>query len=314
MAETLRDTLQRLNEQLAAFTPYKLDVVDPNELELLEKNARFMAPKVFQQLVANIRRDGNLQGVPFCWKTTEGKYRVLSGNHRVKSARAAGIKSILVMYTDLPLSEAERVAIQLAHNALVGQDNMQILRELWESIEDLDLRAYTGLESTDFDRLPTVKLDQIKEEPLDFEVVAFVFTKREREALERAIEAAGKVDCAFVADRRDFDEWLKGLLDIKASLGIINSATAMMVMVEVFNDHIADLADLEKWQERRNAKDDEWVPLRTILGTDGVPRQAAEVIRAAVQKMMKAGEVTEKNRWQALEYLAADYLGTPDTD
>jgi hypothetical protein len=53
---------------------------------------------------------------------------------------------------------------------------------------------------------------------------------------------------------------------------------------------------------------DAWVPVSEIIGTDSVPEPAAAVIRAAIEKMRDAGEIGEKNLWQALEYWAADYL------
>jgi hypothetical protein len=48
--------------------------------------------------------------------------------------------------------------------------------------------------------------------------------------------------------------------------------------------------------------------LKDIFGTSWVPKEAASVIRDAAQKMVEAGEIGQTNRWQALEYWAADYL------
>ena len=52
----------------------------------------------------------------------------------------------------------------------------------------------------------------------------------------------------------------------------------------------------------------ERVHLKDTLGTAWLPREAALVIRDAVQKMVKAGDIGQTNRWQALEYWAAEYL------
>ena len=55
-------------------------------------------------------------------------------------------------------------------------------------------------------------------------------------------------------------------------------------------------------------EDSEWVQLTSIFGSSAVPAEAAEMIQEAVKKMVEEGVVGPKNKWQAIEYLAADYL------
>ena len=57
-----------------------------------------------------------------------------------------------------------------------------------------------------------------------------------------------------------------------------------------------------------SVEDPERVHLKDIFGTVWVPKEAASVVRDAVQKMVKAGDIGQTNRWQALEYWAAEYL------
>jgi hypothetical protein len=51
-----------------------------------------------------------------------------------------------------------------------------------------------------------------------------------------------------------------------------------------------------------------WVALETIFGTDRVPAAVAALLAEAVRKMEAAGDIGPKNRFQALELWAADYL------
>ena len=51
------------------------------------------------------------------------------------------------------------------------------------------------------------------------------------------------------------------------------------------------------------------VYLADLFGAS-IPSEAAAVLKLALDKMIAAGDVTEKNRWQALEYLAAEYLAS----
>ena len=67
--------------------------IDPRELKLLKMNARFMRHEEFQRLVANIKQDGQLTSAPFAARNPDGTYEVLSGNHRVQAAIAAGLET-----------------------------------------------------------------------------------------------------------------------------------------------------------------------------------------------------------------------------
>ena len=125
----LSDLVEQLNGALGDVTPYRLAVVNPGDVLPIDKNARYMSKRTYDQLVANVSNDKNLSSIPFCWKGPEGQFVALSGNHRVMAAKDAGIPLILVLYTDAKLSKAKQRAIQLSHNALVGQDNPATLRE-----------------------------------------------------------------------------------------------------------------------------------------------------------------------------------------
>jgi len=54
--------------------------------------------------------------------------------------------------------------------------------------------------------------------------------------------------------------------------------------------------------------DGEWVTLDGIVGRRTVPAESARVIRAGLEEAEKRGDVTEKSRFQAIEFWAADYL------
>ena len=144
MAEEIREVLNLLNEKLAGVFPYRLELAAPGELRLLEKNARYMKAEQFQNLVENVKKDGNLSSLPLCYREKDGKLRVLSGNHRVMAARKAEVESVLVMVLGDEKDANEQMAIQLSHNAIAGQDDLVILKELWESIKDVQARVYTG--------------------------------------------------------------------------------------------------------------------------------------------------------------------------
>ena len=289
--------------------PYKAAVVSVDALELLEKNARFMRNETFRNLVENIKRDGGLSSVPFCLKTGD-RFRVLSGNHRVQAAKEAGLETVLILYTDRAMTRSEEVAIQLSHNALVGEDDPVILKELWDELEDISFKFYAGLDDKLLGELANISLDSLSEVKLDFRSFTFLFLPEEVEHIDRVFDEAGHT--VALKDSRlsgiaEFDRLMSALAKAQASHNVKNVAVALMLMLESFERHLTDLSD--GWlSDEGEVKHKNWVPLASVTGTDTIPPESARVIKQAVDTMMAREEVGAKNRWQALEYWAADYL------
>lgn len=283
-----------------------------DELKLLEVNARFMRHETFQQLVQNIRRDGKLTQLPFAVLDEDGRYKVLSGNHRVKAAKEAGLKEIEVLVTHDKLSPERQIAIQLAHNAIVGEDDPVILKTLYEQIKDVDLRLYTGLDDKTLELLELVKPESISEANLEFQILTIVFLPDELERVRDSWETVKKQikpDEAWLARFSDYDALLDVLEIAGAAYKVRNAATTLHLIIELARANLDQLSDGWYDAETGGAKHKGWVPLSTILGNDKVPAQAAAVIKRAIDKMIADGEITTKNRWQALEFWAAEYLG-----
>ncbi len=235
-----RERLGRVNERSGKF---KVDVVPMDQLDLLEKNARYMTNEQFTNLVKNLKKDGELSSVPFCLKVGD-RYRVLSGNHRVKAAMEAGIAEVLILYRDEPMTRDEEVATILSHNAISGQDDLQTLKELYEEIQDVDLRYYSGLDDITLEKMEKLSLPPLSEIPLEYRQVTFVFLPEEAERLGAVVEEAlDRVsgDEAYLARFGDYDRFLDTLEAVKKATGVKNAATAIMLMLEVLEKHMDEL-------------------------------------------------------------------------
>jgi len=236
----ISELLEELNKHLNGITPYKLALVDPAAIQPVEKNAHFMPKKTFDQLVSNIKADKNLSTLPFCWRDPKGVYIVLSGNHRVMAAKEAGIKSILVLYTDEALSKSEQISIQLSHNALVGQDNPTLLLELWNEIDTLQLKMYSGLDDNLLKTLVPVNIIRLNEEPLRLEELKILFIPAEIARMEEIAKKIGPISRKrFVAMAQEFDPFFEALLKLKEAQGIVNTATAFMLIADIVEEWIA---------------------------------------------------------------------------
>jgi hypothetical protein len=302
--DVLADTLDLLGVRAA--------IVRVDELDLLEENARYMRHETFARLVENIKHDGALTSVPYCWRVPEtGRYLVLSGNHRVKGAREAGREVILILFNDQALSEQERIAIQLSHNALVGEDDPGMLKALYDRLDTFEAKVYSGLDDKTLDLLERVQPIPMSEVNLAFTQLAIIFLPEELEEARRAFEDARrlhKADETWLARWRDYDAWLDSLDMAGSAHGVKNMAVSLSIVLAVFRAHQTDLADGWLDAETDETRHKNWVPLASITGTDRIPPESAKIIRQAVELMQGRGDVQVKNRWQALEYMAAEFL------
>lgn len=231
MAEEIREVLNLLNEKLAGLFPYRLEMVTPGELKLLEKNARYMRAEQFQSLVENIKKDGNLSSLPLCYREMDGKLRVLSGNHRVQAGRQAGVEQIMVMVVGDEKDSDERLAIQLSHNAIAGQDDLVILKDLWESIKDVQAKVYAGLDSDTVKALQGIQFAAIAEQRLQYKIVTFTFLGHEVENLDelmKAIAVAFASDVVYLATLEAYAPLYELMLKIKKHCLIKNTTAAFM--------------------------------------------------------------------------------------
>ncbi len=291
------------------FVNTKIIEIDPRELKLLELNARYMRHEEYTRLVENIRTDGKLTSVPFAWLDPEdNKYLVLSGNHRIMAAIDAGLEMVNVMVTHDNLTKQQRIAIQLSHNAIAGQDDPAVLKELYEQIIDVDMKVYTGLDDYALELLDKVQPMSLSEVNLSFQSVSIVFLPDElqeaKDILQEAVQLA-KADEVWLARFSEYDGWLDSVEMSGAAAGIRNNATAIKVMLDIFKRNKVALSKLYENEDRKKS---EWVPLAPIIGTNNIPIEAARTIMQAVKKMQSRGEITKDNLWQALEIWATGYL------
>jgi hypothetical protein len=234
MDQKIRETIEALNDYLQGG-PYKLDLVNPRGIILLEKNARYMTQEMFQNLVSNVKRDGGLSSFPLCYRAPEGLI-VLSGNHRVQAAVHAGIEEILILVIDKELTRQEQVAVQLSHNAIEGRDDPVILKELWNEIEEIDLKMYAGLDSEIIKELEKMEFASIVEARPDFKCVTLLFLPEETEEIKKLlceIDTVFSGDEGYILSLRHYDATFRLLVDIKDKYNIVNNPTAFMKIVEL---------------------------------------------------------------------------------
>jgi hypothetical protein len=273
--------------------------VHPSSLREQDVNARSMPKAMFERLAQTIARDKRLESLPLCAKTERG-LEIISGHHRVRAATAAGISELFVLVDVTGLSRSQISAKQLAHNAIEGQDNEQLLAEIYRQIEDAESKLEAFVDSKLDIELPKVKIEGL-DVTIDFKMVLLVFLPRVKERLDRALEylrsSGQRLDGVYIAADSDYAPLEKAVRKINEEYD-----------VRVVADIIGKMADLSLEAAGISVQDPERVHLKDLFGTSWVPKEAAAVIKDAVAKMQTEGSIGQSNRWQALEYWAAEYL------
>ena len=209
------------------------------DLTLLEKNARFMRGATFARLVANIKADGCLTSVPLVGHV-DGKLLVASGNHRVPAAMKAGIEEADVLEILTPLTRAQFVALQLSHNAVVGEDDPNILQSLYAEL-DFGWKEYSGLTDDAF-KVEDLDTSVLRVGQPFYEELQIFFLPADAAIFTTLLAKIAKSKAAItrlVGAYADFDRFFQGLLAVKHATGVHNTAVALRMMAELAADALA---------------------------------------------------------------------------
>lgn len=298
--------------------------VDPRTIKLLDVNAHFMAHETYMRLVHNIQADGVLTSTPLCWYVHDDDsgqqqfhedgsplLEVLSGNHRVRASIDAGLATITVKVITHPIPEARRVAIQLSHNSIFGEDDPAILKLLYQGIDDVDMKLYAGLDDKQLNLLDEVSIVSLSEANLQFQNISMTFLPDEKDEiedlLEQARKSAGGAKAHWITRWSEYDRIMDGLEAVSSSHGIKNVATAMLIVFRIFQRHITDLQSgyLDDDGEAINPK--QQVTLDTVLGDYRIPATTAARLQKHIQRLMSQQQVARDARWQVLDVLLDAY-------
>jgi hypothetical protein len=284
------------------------------DLTLLDVNARYMPKEVYDRLVENLRQDGHLTSTPLIYSGGEyenGHELVLSGNHRVVAGMDAGIEEAWFLLVEQPLPKARQIALQLSHNAIEGQDDLAILKQLYESIDDIDTRAYAGLDDKTLELLDKIDLDGLSEANLDFHTVSLVFLPHEADAARAALETLGKgADETWLCAYRDYQATLDALASAHSAYNVGNVATALGLLVALTERHITDLQAGYLTPDGIEPRHKGHVGLEVVLGSRTVPAGTAAALTRALKTAVDSSKVEAGKPWQLLDIMIADWLDT----
>lgn len=265
-------------------------------------NARIMNTEMQKQLTDNIKKRGQLESLPFC-ALIDGHIEIISGHHRIRSAKDSGV--IEEMYVILDISGLRRsqvAAKQLAHNAISGFDDQSTLKEIAKMIDDVDdmMESYIG---KDIMEQPMAEIEKLLSPAVEFDWrnIVFAFLPHQIDDMEKLIGVLTKLspDVLGIADIDQHQQFMDTIAKYQEFANVKNVGAAIHAMVRA-TEQILDSVHFDDSKE--------WVQLTTLFGGAALPKESAEIIQQALDKMAKDGIIEAKNKWEALEYWAADYV------
>jgi len=230
----------------------KTRVVRLGDLQLLKKNARFMTDAQYSRLKDNIKRDGCLTSAPLVFDIG-GKLEVLSGNHRVRAALDAGVEKAAVIEILTPLTDEQKIAIQLSHNAIAGDDDPNVLRELYEGL-GFQFQEYSGLTDDAFD-LDDLDMTVLSVGQPFYEEIVVSFLPEDAKIFTDFLAQVEKKKTdskRLVGHYKDFNTLFDTLVDVKEHAGVHNAAVALRMMVELAAERLEDLAEQARAAEKKD--------------------------------------------------------------
>lgn len=223
-----------------------------------EENARYMTADQMRRLTDNVKKDKALTSAVLLYPDFETKTLVvLSGNHRVEAAKIAGHKIIPAMVIQSYLTPEQRLAVQLSHNAISGQDDPNLLEKLYESLT-MEYKAYSGLTDDSFDFLDKLNIDSLAIGSPQYEEVALHFLPKEKEAFIEHIEklkSPPDKKTYLLAEYEDFTAFFNTIVAIKEFKNVYNTAIAIRIMTEMAMERLQQL-EAEAEQEKATAKEE----------------------------------------------------------
>lgn len=270
--------------------------VAPNELREQDLNARAQDKATFDQLTSTMKRDKRIESFPLVAKTDKG-LEIVSGHHRTRAAVAAGHSHLYCIVDVTGLTPDQIRAKQLAHNSIQGRDNPQILEQIYKAIQDAEARLEAFVDQSIQAPLPKVKIEDVNI-TIDYRMVSIMFLPTEQKRWKELIDlVSGTQQEVWLAEVAHF----KPFQDLAKSVGAEYEIRAMGTI-------LSKVGDLARQAMGIGVETQERVALRDLFKSAYIPKEAAVVVRKAIQAMTQDGTITEKNQWQALEYLAAEYL------
>lgn len=219
--------------------------VDVTSLREQDINAQVMQPRHMERLTGNIRKRGMVESIPYCHQPGgTGPIEVISGHHRSRAARAAGLQRIPAIVDTRTMRRSEVIAKQIAHNELSGTPDKDVLATLVSMIDNVDDLIATGLDEA---QLPTVEPDDTKlaipHGEFDWRAATLMFLPHQMDEFKTAMTAiASDTDLVGVAHVDQFEEFASAVYAFGRCKDVRNFTTMIALLTDIARREVEQAA------------------------------------------------------------------------
>ncbi len=222
---------------------YRVKVDDLIEQDV---NPQVMGNKAMDQLSRNIKGRGALEQLPFCTKTDKG-LEIISGHHRIRAARQAGVEEVYVLVDESKLTRDDIIAKQLAHNEIVGKPNQEMVKQLFLQIEDVEAKIESFVDPKVAEIEPGSIPVPAMNAPPDFKLIALAFLPAQLEDFDGVIERlTGGEEEVCVATLEDYERFKEALSRVRDVEDIKHIGMAVSRMSQIVLETLADALEKEE--------------------------------------------------------------------
>lgn len=217
-----------------------------------DRNARLMDNETFELLTKTIEEDKRLESMPFGYveenKSKNLEFRIISGHHRVRAARAANLTEIYVMVDEKRLTRSQVTAKQLAHNAISGKDDKNTIMRMYQDLVTIEDQLRSGITEAESKEYATVPYDGLAVD-FDMKTITLAFLPAQADDFEKAVQKIIKSDKVYAADLKEFDKFKEAVIKTSKTEEVRNIAGIASIMSKIVLGHYR-----RKEKEARKAK------------------------------------------------------------
>jgi len=224
--------------------------IKTDQIREQDMNAHTMPALMFRQLSENIHDRGMLESLPFC-AMIDNRIEMVSGHHRKRAASAAGLEDIIILLDTSGLTRDQIRAKQLAHNSINGIDDIQIVKQIYELINDAEAKIESFIDPKELEiEFPDhVPITDIMASNMDSMTLMFVFLKHQQANFEDVITEISldaiskKIDEVDVIEMEYFEKFKRALTDVKDIDDIRAIGMVISKMCDIVLEHYRPLRE-----------------------------------------------------------------------
>lgn len=205
-----------------------------NISEIVESpiNAQVMSEADFRRLVKNVKKDGGLTATVLLMEQSgSDRLMCVSGHHRIKACKKAGIDSVPAMIIP-EISESDRIRLQLSHNDIHGSPDIMIVHELLALMSDVDKDFIADYGQENIKPITEISDDEFKH-------VSICLKPESADLLMGMIESISG-DEKMIIEAEEFDD-MKAALTKAFKAGFKTPGRAFRRFLDIVLDHEDEL-------------------------------------------------------------------------